>query len=116
MNKTTNTNKIIEAQIYNFVCWINICNSEELRTVLKDSLNYSGYKILDFTEHHFDNNGYTALWLLGESHLAVHTFPEKQKSYIELSGCNKEMNDRFMEFIYNKWEKNTLYKNFRHVK
>ena len=49
----------------------------------------SGFKILQSIEHHFDPYGYTALFLLAESHLAIHTFPEENKSYIELSSCNE---------------------------
>ena len=42
------------------------------------------------------NLGYSALWLLAESHFAVHTFPEERKSYIELSSC---VEDKFYKFI-----------------
>jgi len=48
-------------------------------------------------EHNFAPQGYTAIWLLSESHFAIHTFPEEHKTYIELSSCNREMYDRFLE-------------------
>ena len=44
--------------------------------------------------------GYTALWLLGESHFAIHTFPEEQKTYIELSSCNLEYYEFFKANVY----------------
>ena len=48
------------------------------------------------SEHPFNPQGYTALWLLSESHFAVHTFPEFGKSYIELSSCNLEYYQKFL--------------------
>ena len=48
-------------------------------------------------DHHFSPQGYTALWLLTESHFAVHTFPEFGRSYIELSSCNLEFYQAFLK-------------------
>lgn len=45
--------------------------------------------MLAVTEHRFRPYGYTALWLLGESHFALHTFPECGRTYYEISSCNK---------------------------
>ena len=47
----------------------------------------SGFQILDKCEHYFPVQGYTGLWLLSESHFAIHTFPEEDKTYIELTSC-----------------------------
>ena len=47
-------------------------------------------------EHYFEVQGYTALWLLSESHFALHTFPEEHKMYIEISSCVKEYYDKFI--------------------
>nr|DAO98746.1 MAG TPA: S-adenosylmethionine decarboxylase [Caudoviricetes sp.] len=37
------------------------------------------------------------MWLLTESHFAVHTFPEFGKTYIELSSCNPDFFTKFIE-------------------
>jgi S-adenosylmethionine/arginine decarboxylase-like enzyme len=60
-------------------------------------LKQCGFNILDLTEYHFQPQGYTALWLLSESHFAVHTFPEFGKTYIDLSGCNLEFYQQFIQ-------------------
>lgn len=39
-------------------------------------LKKAGFAILRFMDWEFTPQGYTALWLLAESHFAVHTFPE----------------------------------------
>ncbi len=92
--------KEVEATIYNFQKWIDETSPEVLRSQFQEILENVGYTILNHIEHHFPVKGYTCLWLLAESHLAIHTFPEKQSSYIELSGCNKELNTAF-ELIVN---------------
>jgi len=87
--------KTVSADIYNFRAWIDETTPEILSRELTAMLTNCGYHILNCIEHHFPVKGYTALWLLAESHLAVHTFPEEELSYIELSGCNKAHNDLF---------------------
>lgn len=78
----------MEAKIYNLSGWIKETDPHKLKKNYSDLLGLSGFEILSFQEHYFDPIGYTALWLLGESHFAVHTFPEENKSYFELSSCN----------------------------
>ncbi len=94
-NINTIKNKSINANIYNFKAWINITDSSILSPSLKGLLDNTGYNALQFIEHYFPNGGYTCLWLLAESHLAVHTFIDDNKTYIELSGCNKNMSECF---------------------
>lgn len=61
----------------------------------------AGFIILNRMEHHFMPQGYTAIWLLAESHLAVHTFPESGKTYVELSSCNQPKNKAFIQALKN---------------
>ena len=56
----------------------------------------STFNVLNYSEFHFQPEGWTALWLLGESHLAIHTFPDHGTSYLELSSC---MRDKFVLFL-----------------
>ena len=88
----------MEAKIWNKNGWLKETNPTNLKNNFSDLLGLSGFEILNFIEHYFEPQGYTALWLLGESHLAIHTFPEEQKSYIELSSCNE---DYFWYFVAN---------------
>ena len=57
----------------------------------------SGFGVLDVIEKHFEPIGYTALFLLSESHFAIHTFPEHNQTYIELSSCVKKQFDYFIK-------------------
>ncbi len=77
----------MQAKIYNKRWWISSCDSEQIKHAIEHNLIVSGFSVLGFIDHQFQPHGYTSLWLLGESHCAVHTFPEEEKSYIELSSC-----------------------------
>ena len=88
--------KQIKPSIYNYQVWIDLTDPTKLYQTLDLVLRESGYTILNHIEHFFPVQGYTCLWLLAESHLAVHTFPESNRSYVELSGCNEAMSQYFI--------------------
>ncbi len=82
--------KNLPPQIFNLKGWINLVDESILEEQFSNILNKSGFTSLDYSSHQFPVNGFTAFWLLAESHLALHTFTESGWCYIELSSCNKE--------------------------
>ena len=88
----------MKSKIWNKHGWINEIDPEKLKNTFSELLGLSGFVILNFQEHYFEPIGWTGLWLLGESHFAIHRFPEHKKSYIELSSCNE---DYFLHFVAN---------------
>lgn len=89
----------MKAEMHNFSTWINNCNPEEIINYYSLLLISSGFGIESIQEKHFNPHGYTALFLLSESHFAVHTFPEVEKTYIELSSCVKGPFDKFIKAL-----------------
>jgi S-adenosylmethionine decarboxylase len=87
----------MKAQMFNYQNWVEETNPFELRKKYDTQLRESGFGVLSFVEYNFEPQGYTALWLLSESHFAIHTFPEEQKSYIELSSCIEKQYIKFIE-------------------
>ena len=87
----------MKAKIDNYTGWIEDIDPSSLKRDFEEILLDSGFGIINFIEHYFEPQGYTGLWLISESHFAVHTFPEEHKTYIELSSCNTEMYERFLE-------------------
>lgn len=75
--------------MFNYSSWITETDPTDLFDRFMILLNESGFKVEDVIEKHFKPQGYTALFLLSESHFAIHTFPEHNKTYIELSSCIK---------------------------
>ena len=89
----------MKAKMYNYSDWIDYEDEKEFATKCEDILKQSGFKIIKKTEHYFNPVGYTGLFLLAESHFAIHSFPEEGKIYIELSSCVEEYYDFFVKKI-----------------
>lgn len=87
----------MRAKVWHSSGWVNQTDSAFTRHTLERMLHYAGFKVLDYIEYEFDPFGYTGLWLLAESHLAVHTFPEENKSYVELTSCNETKFETFIK-------------------
>ena len=67
-------------------------------------LKESRFHILQINTQTFEPHGFTAVWILAESHLALHTFPENGKTYIELSSCNEQKFLNFKSSLEGKWD------------
>lgn len=91
--------------MYNFRTWIKYEKEDIIIKEFEEMLKESGFTIIEKTEHFFEIQGYTGLWLLAESHFAVHTFPENDKIYIEISSCVKKYFDEFVSKFENKYKK-----------
>lgn len=89
----------MQAKIYSKELWIEETNPQILFNDFKNLLLTSNFTIVDHLEHHFKPFGYTAIFLLAESHFAIHTFPEENKTYIQISSCNKDYYDIFMSLL-----------------
>ena len=68
----------MEAKIDNFSSWMSYSSDHQLKTDIEGLIIGSGFTIIKFIDHIFEPHGYTALWLLAESHCALHTFPEEK--------------------------------------
>lgn len=91
----------MQAKIWKNSGWMRNTDPVELLEQCTEILHDCGFHILEMVDHHFEPQGYTALWLLGESHFAIHTFPEYGKTYFELSSCNVDYYMRFLELTKN---------------
>lgn len=89
----------MKAELYSLKCWVNESNPDVLKETFLTFLKQADFEILGFMEHHFQPQGYTCIWLLGESHLAIHTYPEHETSFIELTSCVLEKNEAFFTAI-----------------
>lgn len=89
----------MKAKIFNHTVWVEEIDPEKLAKRFERLLKGSGFQILNFMDHQFHPKGYTAVWLLAESHLAIHSFPEAGKSYVELSSCSEQKLERFKKSL-----------------
>ena len=89
----------MQAKIWNYNTWITETDPKALYVRFDTMLHEAGFNVLKVLEHHFTPYGYTCLFLLGESHFAIHTFPEHGKTYIELSSCNEAKHEKFIALL-----------------
>ena len=64
---------------------------ECIRVQAAEAIRLANGTILNETAHVFPNGGATFIYLLAESHMSVHTWPEKKFAAIDLFGCGGKM-------------------------
>lgn len=89
----------MKAKMFTYRKWIETTDERYLKEYFTKLLKDSNFEIVNIQDKQFKGYGYTALWLLSESHFAVHTFPEHNKTYIELSSCIKAQYKQFKNKI-----------------
>jgi len=87
--------KHLEAKVFNLKGWIELTTPAILVDVFQSELEQAEFTILNFTSNEFPHNGFTAVWVLAESHLALHSFAESGWTYVELTSCNQTKSERF---------------------
>jgi len=75
-------------------------NLEKIKTLLDTICEKYDFSILNKSEHKFEPQGLTILYLLSESHLSVHTFPERKYIAIDLYTCRDYADNIVYEEIY----------------
>ena len=86
----------LEANMYSHEEWISMTEPKRLNKIFTNILNEVGFTIVNHMEHNFPIQGYTCIWLLAESHLSIHTFPNKNTCYVQISSCNEK---KLLKFI-----------------
>jgi S-adenosylmethionine decarboxylase len=74
---------------------------EELKGLIDHICQKYEYRILQKTEHAFEPQGCTILYLLSESHISIHTFPEKNYIALDIYTCRDYSDDTTYQEIYN---------------
>ena len=87
----------VAPQMFHFEAWLSESDEEILKVQLEQDIVASGFTVVNFSEHAFPVQGYTCIWLLAESHVALHTFPESNTSFVQVSSSNQEKLERFKQ-------------------
>ena len=85
---------------------LNNCN--ELNETLKDICKMYDFQILNEVQHIFEPIGSSIIFLLSESHISIHTFPEKNHMSFDIYTCRQykdnEVYNSIFTFLVNKLE------------
>ena len=75
-------------------------NPDKMNEILRFICNYYQFEILENIQKVFIPEGYTILYLLSESHLSVHTFPERNFMSFDIYTCrNYKDNSEYFEIF-----------------
>lgn len=75
-------------------------NDQALETVLCQSARIAGATILQSHFHHFGENcGYTGVVMLAESHISIHTWPEKNYAAIDIFMCGDCDTEKALNYL-----------------
>jgi len=66
---------------------------DKLKTVMDSICEKYNFNILQKIEHQFDPQGISIIYLLSESHMTIHTFPEKKYIAFDLYTCREYPNN-----------------------
>jgi len=81
---------------------INLLNNcDELMNMLDEICIENDFQILGKLEHKFDPIGCSIIFLLSESHISIHTFPEKNHMSFDMYTCRQYENNAIYNNIYN---------------
>lgn len=76
-------------------------NPDKIMTLLDDICNKYNYTVIQKIQHIFEPCGFTALYLLSESHISIHTFPENGYAAIDIYTCRQYPDNKIYLEIYN---------------
>ena len=62
-----------------------------LRCTLNNAAKFANATVLNLISNKFDPQGVTAIALLAESHISIHTWPESQYSAVDIYTCGQNM-------------------------
>jgi S-adenosylmethionine decarboxylase len=80
----------------------NIINDiDQLKTVMDSICEKYDFNILQKIEHQFEPQGISIIYLLSESHMTIHTFPEKKYIAFDLYTCREYPNNDVYNEIHN---------------
>jgi S-adenosylmethionine decarboxylase len=73
---------------------LKLLNSlEELKDIFEYICKTYDYNILNKAEYKFSPQGITIIYMLSESHISIHTFPEKNYAAMDIYTCREYPNN-----------------------
>ena len=68
----------------------DLSDVKAVRRAMKEAVAVSGVTLLKLQLHHFGpGNGITGVALLAESHISIHTWPERDYAAVDIFMCGK---------------------------
>jgi S-adenosylmethionine decarboxylase len=62
-------------------------DKKKIKKILKEAALASGATPLKYQDFKFNPNGITGVWILSESHISIHTYPEHEYAHVDIFTC-----------------------------
>jgi len=92
-------------------CWDcneHIFSATVIREALKEAVQRTGATLLKLVVHNFEPYGVSAIAIVSESHLFIHTWPEMRYLALDVFTCGDTFPDRALEVIRSYFEPRSL--------
>ena len=87
-------------------------DESHIRNVLVHAAHLCGSTLLDVSSHKFDPQGVTAVALLAESHISIHTWPEIGMAVCDVFTCGDHTDPRAgVTYMYEMMDANDIVSN-----
>ena len=90
-------------RLYTMDAWVEdesaLVDHGGLRTLLYDAATSGGARVLADTFHVFPNGAVTGALLLAQSHLSIHTWPERLMANVDLLSCGPVDGERVLAVV-----------------
>lgn len=68
----------------------NLNNLEFIKSAILAAVKEANMTLLDMSCHKFEPQGLTAIALLGQSHMSIHTYPELNYAAVDIFTCGEQ--------------------------
>ena len=100
-SKRNTSGKHLICDIKNIKNTNSLNNVDDLINLLKNICSQHNFDILKEVSYQFEPIGCSILFLLSESHISIHTFPEKNHMSLDLYTCREYNNNDAYNEIFN---------------
>ena len=103
------TGKHLIADVINITKYELLNTLDGIKPLMEKIINELKLTVVGQIHHQFEPVGATCLYLLSESHLSIHTYPEMRCCTIDLYCCNDRINlEDALEIIYEYFDRNSI--------
>lgn len=103
------TGKHLIADIYDIKNIELLNNIDKIKEIFDEICHTYNFTILEKRQHIFTPQGCSVFYLLSESHISIHTFPECSYFAFDLYTCSNKNTDEIYTLLLNRFEANGNY-------
>jgi S-adenosylmethionine decarboxylase len=102
MSSTVSTGKHMICDLTNIRNMSRLESMDSMHELLEDICAKYDFTVLTKSQHKFEPYGLTILYMLSESHISIHTFPEQHYLALDIYTCREYEDDSVYMEIYDK--------------